>query len=254
MSTQPLNLLLKSLSQDSRNLLLSRCVEVDLSLKKVLYEAESKPHYAYFLTSGIASVVTVMTDGATAEVGLIGREGMVGGLHLLGPAKVSTNCFVQLAGSALRMPFSDLVPVFRSNEEIRGRILEFEQEQAVSLGQLAGCHRLHEAEERLARWLLMAQDRTQSDVLDFTQEFLGMMLGARRSTVTIIAGVLQRSGLIEYNRGRVTILERERLEEAACDCYQIAKKLHANLYSRASPTAVDGHASRTSPASHNSGT
>ena len=95
---------------------------------------------------------------------------------------------------------------------------------------MAGCHRLHEAEERLARWLLMAQDRTQSDVLNLTQEFLAMMLGARRTTVTMIAGAMQRSGLIEYYRGQVKIPDRENLEAAACDCYPIMKDLYAHVY------------------------
>ena len=233
MSAQHSNLFLNALSPASRASLLERCVEVDLPLKKSLYEADQVPTHAYFLTSGIASVVTTMSDGATADVGLIGREGVIGSLHLLGATRVSTNCFVQLTATGLRMPFADLADAFRKNEEIRDRALEFVQEQAVSLSQIAGCNRLHESEERLSRWLLMAQDRTQSDVVDFTQEFLGMMLGARRSTVTVIAGVLQRSGLIEYQRGRVKILNRENLEAAACDCYGITKNLYANLYKRA---------------------
>ena len=104
---------------------------------------------------------------------------------------------------------------YRSSEEIRDRILEFVQEQTISTNQIAGCNRLHEAEERLARWLLMAQDRTQSDVLNFTQEFLAMMLGARRTTVTLIAGALQKAGLIEYQRGHVKIIDRVNLEAAA---------------------------------------
>ncbi len=232
------NLFLHALSPASRASLLTHCVEVDLPLKTSLYEAENIPRYAYFMTSGIASVVASTVDGDTAEVGLIGKEGIVGSFHLLGPAKVSTSCFIQLTATALRMPFSELLLAFRANEEIRDRILEFIQEQAVGLSQIAGCHRLHDAEERLSRWLLMAQDRTQSDVLNFTQEFLGMMLGARRTTVTVVAGVLQRSGLIEYQRGRVRIINRENLEAAACDCYQIMKDLHAGLYSRALPGAV----------------
>jgi hypothetical protein len=158
---------------------------------------------------------------------------VVGSFQLLGPAKVSTRCFIQLEATALRMRFADLVYMFRTNEEIRDRVLEFVQEQAVSLGQLAGCNRLHGNEERLARWLLMAQDRTHSDTLNFTQEFLAMMLGARRTTVTLIAGVLQRQGLIRYQRGKVKILDRANLEAAACDCYRIAKELYAGLYSHA---------------------
>jgi CRP-like cAMP-binding protein len=180
-----------------------------------------------------------MEDGGTAEVGLIGREGVVGSFHLLGPAKVLTNCFIQLEATALRIPFAELAHAFRTNEEIRDRILEFVQEQAVSLSQLAGCNRLHESEERLARWLLMARDRAGSDVLDFTQEFLGMMLGARRTTVTVIAGVLQRSGLIEYRRGRVKIIDQENLEVAACDCYKLTRELFAGLYRKPLHSKLD---------------
>ena len=227
------NLFLESLSTESRNAVLRLCVEVDLPLRKPLYEPGDTPPYAYFMTSGIASVVAMMEDGGMAEVGLIGREGVVGSFQLLGPAKVSTRCFIQLEATALRIRFAELMHVFRTNEEIRDRVLEFVQEQAVSLGQLAGCNRLHGNEERLARWLLMAQDRTHSDTLNFTQEFLAMMLGARRTTVTLIAGVLQRQGLIRYQRGKVKILDRVNLEAAACDCYRIAKELYAGLYSHA---------------------
>jgi CRP-like cAMP-binding protein len=231
------NLFLESLSTESRNAVLRLCVEVDLPLRKPLYEPGDTPPYAYFMTSGIASVVAMMEDGGMAEVGLIGREGVVGSFQLLGPAKVSTRCFIQLEATALRIRFAELMHVFRTNEEIRDRVLEFVQEQAVSLGQLAGCNRLHGNEERLARWLLMAQDRTHSDTLNFTQEFLAMMLGARRTTVTLIAGVLQRQGLIRYQRGKVKILDRPNLEAAACDCYRIAKELYAGLYSHAAPEA-----------------
>jgi CRP-like cAMP-binding protein len=207
------------------------CVDVDLPLRKSLYEPGIAPMYAYFMTSGIASVVAMMENGGMAEVGLIGREGVVGSFHLLGPAKVSTSCFIQLEATALRIRFADLMNCFRVNEEIRERLLEFVQEQAVSLSQLAGCNRLHDNEERLARWLLMAQDRTQTDTLNFTQEFLAMMLGSRRTTVTLIAGVLQREGLIKYQRGKVKIIDRAALEAASCDCYQITKELYASLYS-----------------------
>lgn len=231
------NLFLESLSRESRSSLVRLCAEVDLPLRKVLYEPGIVPQYAYFMTSGIASVVAMMENGGMAEVGLIGREGVVGSFHLLGPAKVSTSCFIQLEATALRIRFEDLVSCFRGNEEIRERVLEFVQEQAVSLSQLAGCNRLHDNEARLARWLLTAQDRTSTDTLHFTQEFLAMMLGARRTTVTLIAGVLQRQGLIKYQRGRVKILDRAELEAASCDCYQITKELYQSLYRRPVQTA-----------------
>ena len=166
------------------------------------------------------------------EVGLIGREGVVGSLHILGPARVTTDCFIQTTATSLRIPYTELVKAFRSDVEIQSRLLEFTQVQTLTLSQLAACNRLHENEERLARWLLMAQDRTGSDELELTQEFMGMMLGARRTTVTVIAGVLQRSGLIEYHRGQVKILDRENLEASACDCYRITRELYAGLYAK----------------------
>ena len=230
MSIEVKNLFLSGLSPSARAQLIASSTSVTLPLRTVLYQAEQTPTHAYFITSGIASVVTAMPDGGTAEVGLIGHEGVVGSFHLLGPAPVSTDCFIQLEATALKIPLLQLQKAFRSSEEIRDRILEFVQSQALSLGQLAGCHRLHEAEERLARWLLMAQDRVESDQLNFTQEFLAMMLGSRRTTVTVVAGALQRSGLIEYRRGRVKIPDRAALEAAACDCYQIIKRLHSALY------------------------
>ncbi len=175
-------------------------------------------------------MVTPMLDGGTAEVEVIGNEGLAGSFHLLGSAPVPTSCFMQLGGSGLRVDLSELRNKFRTSDEIRGRILEFVQEQALTVSQMAGCNRLHEAEARLSRWLLMAQDRVQSDTLNLTQEFLAEMLGTQRTTVTTVAGILQRSGLIEYRQGVVKILDRENLVHAACDCYRIAKKLHTDLY------------------------
>jgi len=196
----------------------------------MLYEADLKPKYAYFVTSGIASVVAAVSEGGTAEVGVIGYEGVVGSLHLLGDAPVPTQCFMQVKGTALRIGLPALQEAFGSSEGIRGRILEFVQQQALSVSQIAGCNRLHGAEERLARWLLMVQDRIDSDVLDLTQEFLAVMLGAQRTTVTMVAGAMQESGLIEYRRGHVKIVNRQNLEDAACGCYPVLKRLHLNLY------------------------
>jgi CRP-like cAMP-binding protein len=227
------NLLLAGLSAEARHLLTPQLTPTALPIRTVLYKAEETPEFAYFITSGIASVVTTMADGRTAEVGLIGREGLSGALHLLGSSPVSTHCFMQLAGSGLQLRLTELRKIFRSSEEIRERILEFIQEQALGTSQLAGCQRLHDAQERLARWLLMANDRTQSEILDFTQEFLAMMLGAQRTTVTAVAGELQRMGLIEYRRGRVKIIDRKGLEDKACDCYKVTQKLYINLYQRA---------------------
>jgi CRP-like cAMP-binding protein len=147
----------------------------------------------------------------------------VGAIHLLGNSPVPTNCFIQLEATALRIPMPDFQAAFRSSEEIRQRVLECAQQQSNSVSQVAGCNRLHEAEARLARWLLTAQDRIGSSRLDFTQEYLAEMIGTQRTTVTVIAGNLQKKGLIRYSRGHVTIIDRENLIGAACECYRITR-------------------------------
>ena len=238
MSSASENRLLACLSAPNRNLLVKSCIAVDLPLRTPLYEAEAVPTYAYFMTSGMTSVVSVTATGEMVEVGIIGSEGVVGSFHLLGPAKVSTRAFTQTAGSALKMSFPELRRLFWTSEEIRARILEFEQAQSLSLSQVATCNGLHQAEARLARWLLMASDRTGSSVLRVTQEFLGMMLGASRTTVTITAGLLQRAGFIEYRWGEVKILNRPMLEETACDCYTITQNLYRNLYNETLPNLI----------------
>ena len=232
MSTEMENLLLASLSAESREIIHSQCTPVTLPLRFVLYTAGSVPADAYFITSGMASIVGSTSEGETAEVGIVGREGLTGATHLLGPAVAPTECFIQLSGAALKIPFPKLQQLFRRSEEIRIRILEFVQEQTLSLSQLATCNRLHNAEQRLARWLLMVEDRIQSDKIHLTQEFLAQMLGAQRTTVTMVAGTLQRSGLIEYKRGTLHIINRKELEAAACDCYGVTKKLYSNLYKK----------------------
>ena len=233
------NLLLASLSLESRELIHSQCTPVTLALRSVLYTAGKVPADAYFMTSGLASIVGSTSDGETAEVGIVGREGLVGATHLLGPAVAPTECFIQLSGSALKIPYRKLQQIFLSTEEVRMRILEFVQEQTLSLSQLATCNRLHNAEQRLARWLLMVEDCIQSDEINLTQEFLAQMLGAQRTTVTMVAGELQRSGLIEYKRGTLHILNRPELEASACDCYGVTKKLYSNLYKNGFARRID---------------
>jgi CRP-like cAMP-binding protein len=229
MASHP-NRFLNSLSPESLQLLLSRTAEVDLPSRASLYELDSRPAYAYFLTAGMASIVTSMEDGGVAEVAVVGTEGLIGGMHVQGPGKLYTSGMIQLAAKAISIPLAHLQTAFRTSEEIRDRILEFNQAQTLMISQIAACNRLHEAEGRLARWLLMAQDRTQSNNLAFTQEFLAMMLGSRRTTVTLAAGLLQRAGFIEYSRGNVRILDRENLKATACVCYRITSEIMANLY------------------------
>jgi CRP-like cAMP-binding protein len=231
MLDQSSNLLLTSLSPSYRGFLMSRLRPVTLSAREVLYEPDECPKFAHFMTSGIASIVGTMSTGACAEVGIWGKEGLVEGFHLLGSARIPTRCFIQIEGTALRMPFKDLQKEFHENEELRECVLQSVQSQGAILGQLAACNRLHEAEERLARWFLMVRDRMESDAFYLTQEFLAVMLGSRRTTVTAAAGALQRKGLIRYSRGRIHIVDPAGLEKEACECYATVREIYQNFYS-----------------------
>jgi CRP-like cAMP-binding protein len=207
----------------------SKLTPVSLPTGATVYEPHQVPRFAHFLTSGIASVVTSMKDGGTVETGMWASEGLAECMHLSGGDRVPSRCFMQIGGTALRMPFADLENELETLQPLRDAIQRSIQTQALILSQLVACNRLHEVEERLARWLLMLSDRVQSDEFHITQEFLAEMLGSRRTTVTMSAGALQRIGLIEYQRGRVHILDRERLEAAACECYFVIHKLANGL-------------------------
>ncbi len=228
------NKLLMALSVPVRKMVLSRCTAVGLPRRTVLYQPQAIPDYCYFLVTGMASVSTVMRDGESAEVSVLGAEGLAGGVHLLGPGKVPTTCIMQLGGRGLRIPMPEMGRLYSSVQELRQRVLESVQEQTHMVSQIAACNRLHEAEQRLARWLLTASDRTGDASLNFTHEAMAELLGARRTTVTMVAGTLQRSGLIEYKRGWIKILDRDRLKEAACECFQITSDLHQQLYKQVS--------------------
>lgn len=230
MATPSSNLILESLPAPLKAQLLAQLQPVTLPIGTVLTSPGEQPRYAHFMTSGFASVVTFMANGVGAEVGLIGHEGLVEAINLLGPASSPTTAFIQSAGTALRMPFLDLQERFLKQGPLAQRVLECVQSHGFVLSQLAACHGLHEIEERLARWLLMVRDRLGSDRFDLTQEFLAEMLGARRTSVTLAAGTLQRTGLIEYRRGHIHIVDREGLESAACECYPIVRNLVAKLY------------------------
>ncbi len=224
------NRLLAAISQKSRKHLLSCATEVLIAAKTVLHEPKVRPSHALFLTSGLASILAVTTVGLAAEVAAIGREGFIGSLHLIGPTDGPTHCRMQLAGSAIRIPFEHLEKAFQQDDDVHRRVLEFVQAQTHSLSQLAGCHRVHDASQRLTRWLLHAQNLTESSSIDITQEVLSEILGTKRVTIAAAAGELQREKLIEYKRGHIHILNRKRLEAVACDCYFTIKGVHQGLY------------------------
>jgi CRP-like cAMP-binding protein len=225
MAQKTFNQLLDSLPPAQRKALVARMESVDLPIGTILYRTGEQPEYAHFMTSGIASIVTFMADGAGAEVGLVGREGLVEGINLLGPASPPTTAFIQVEGSALRIRYSELQKQLDSSSVLLRRILAFVQCHGFILSQIAACNGLHEVEERLARWLLMVQDRMQNAEFYLTQEFLAEMLGIRRTSVSAAAGNLQRNGLITYRRGHIQVLKRKELEGVACECYPIVRNL-----------------------------
>jgi CRP-like cAMP-binding protein len=230
MVSQPSNLLLAALSPNYRASLVARMRTVTLHPREVLYEGDESPKYAHFLTSGVASIVVSMSNGASIEVGIWGREGLVESFHLMGGARIPNRCIVQMESTALRIPFADLQKEFHESAELRNCVLQGVQSQTAIFGQLAGCNRLHEAEARLARWLLMVCDRAATDTFPITQEFLAVMLGSRRTTVTAAAGELQRRGLIRYSRGRIHLSDPEGLEQVACECYPTIRQLYDSFY------------------------
>ncbi len=230
MTKERMNHLLGALSHESHELLLSKSEVVSLPRDTIFYEPGETPSFGWFLTSGLATTVAFTTGDKATAVGRMGNEGVVGSVHLLGPTRIPTRCFMQVEGTAVRIPFLDLQQAFWSSTEIRARVLELIQEQVACLLQSAACHLHHEAKERLASLLLTFQDRAQVEVLDISHEVLAKMLGTRRSTVSLIAAEFQSRGLIAYSRGQLRILDRVGLETAACDCFPITQQLHRSLY------------------------
>jgi len=224
------NLLLDALSPELRDSILALSRAIDLPNRTMLHEQGEETAHVYFLCTGVASLMVTMAEGGSAEVGLTGHEGLVGAMQLFGRTPAPSQSCILMEGSALRIRLDDLRPIFLGSQELRCRILEFVQQQHVALVQVAACNKLHEAEQRLARWLLMCRDRSELDTMTLTQEFMADMLGTRRTTVTVVAGSMQERGMISYRRGKVTILSVEELEKAACNCYRICNDALRSLY------------------------
>ncbi len=231
MATDPTNLLLEALPAEEHSQMIACTELVNLLLREPLYVAGTQPKYAYFITGGIASVVTSMADGTTAEVGIIGREGLTGATHLLGALPNDLHCFMQVAGSARRLPFSMLQGLFDHSLPIHARVLQYVQLGYLSTSQFTACNATHTVEQRLSRWLLMVHDRVLTDDYLLTHEFLAEMLVTHRPTVSVAAAILQKNGLIRYRHGHICIMNRAGLEALACECYQVTNNLLRDLYS-----------------------
>ena len=221
------NDLIQSLPRVDRKRLLAVCEPVDLSLSEVLCEPGQPTRHVYFPTGGYISLVTPLEGHSGLEVGMVGNEGMVGTELALGVALVPVRAVVQGPGSALRVEAAAFREELARSAPLQVKIARYLYVVMAQRATSAACLRFHEIGPRLARWLLMSQDRAHCESFHMTQEFLAYMLGVRRVGVTIAAGVLQRAGLIEYTRGALTVLDRPGLERAACSCYDSDLRAYA---------------------------
>ena len=223
------NRLLASLPAEAIELLVPHLMLMDLPRNRTLKPANQAADGAYFLEGGVCSVVAMMENGANVEVGMIGREGFVGTAAVLDTGH-SPNChFMQIPGYGFRMKAQVLRGLADTCTPLRLCLLRSVQGLLVQIAQTAACNRLHDLQERMARWLLMCRDRVQSDQILVTQELLATMLGTRRSSVTVAAGSLEKAGIISCSRGRVAILDHAGLADAACECYQVVHEEYVRL-------------------------
>jgi CRP-like cAMP-binding protein len=231
------NRILELLPSECTERLLSVSSMVDLPLGSSLFERDRRPRFLYFLTSGIASIVFNSERGTSVELSTEGREGLVGWVYLLGPAATAGDCTMQVSGAGYRIPLTAMQREFEETPEIRRYLLAYVQHQTTVANQVLACNRLHRAEARFSRWLLMVSDRIGSDDLAMTQEFMSVMLGTRRTTVAEVAADLARAGAVEGRRGGLRIADRGALESRACECYKILKARYSELFSQLAPAS-----------------
>ena len=218
------NRLLALLPPTDQERLRPRLERIPLAYRQSLYLANRPLEFVYFLESGVGSLVNTMTNGDAAEVGTIGNEGMVGLPLLLGDDRAPTSVYVQVPGTGLRMSAALFKRELADSPSIRSVMLRYAHALFNQVAQSAACNRFHSIEQRCCRWMLMTHDRMESSEFLLTQEFLAMMLGVQRTGVSVAAGALKRSGLIDYRRGVVTILDRAGLQRRACECYGVSKR------------------------------
>ena len=234
------NAILNALSSSSAAVVLERGTLLTIALRQQIYDAEEPIDEVYFPLDCVLSVVARMKDGSQIEVGTIGREGLSAFPLLMGAESTANVCYCQVHGNAIRIPADVFRELALSDAGFRQLLDRYLQAYVNMLGQLAACNRLHSINERCSRWLLMTRDRVDADEIPLTQEFLAMMLGTGRSGVAIAAATLQKAGFIKYAHGIIRILDRPGLEEAACECYEVA---HAQFAGLLRASAVIGKAS-----------
>jgi len=196
-----------------------------LDRRDILHEPGEKIQYAYFLNSGLASLVIITSDGRSVEIAMVGREGILGSPLAAGLRCEPYRAIMQVPGTALRIPAEVLESILLRAPDLQSVANRYTSMRGFQVAQIAACNRLHEIEQRLSRWLLMCQDRVETKLLPVTHEFIAQMLGTGRPTVTLAAGILQRAGTIENLRGNVKIINRKNLEQAACECYRAMRQI-----------------------------
>ncbi len=218
------NHLLAALPADVQDRLFPNLELLPLLLGRVLYESGDALHHVYFPTDSIVSLLYMMENGASAEISVVGNDGLVGIALFMGGESTPSRAIVQSAGSAYRLVAQRLKDEFERNGELLHLLLRYTQSLITQMSQTAVCNRHHSVDQQLCRWLLLSLDRLPSNQLTMTQELISNMLGVRREGVTEAAGKLQKLGVIEYSRGRITVLDRPKLEKLTCECYAVVKK------------------------------
>jgi CRP-like cAMP-binding protein len=231
------NHLLAALAKGEFERLLPHLELAPVQLGDVLYESESKLRHVYFPTDSIVSLLYVMTDGSSAEIAVVGNEGVIGVALFMGGETTPSRAVVQSAGSAYRLKAQTLKQEFNRSGTLQHLLLRYTQALLTQMAQTAVCNRHHTVDQQLCRWLLLSLDRLSSNELTMTQELIANMLGVRREGVTEAAGKLQSLGLIHYSRGHITVLDRAGLEAKACECYRVVKLESDRLLPEVAPKA-----------------
>jgi CRP-like cAMP-binding protein len=218
------NHLLAALPKDEYEYLQPHLELVPMPLGDVLYESGGQLRHVYFPTTSIISLLYVMQDGASAEIAVVGNEGIIGIALFMGGETTSNRAVVQSAGYAYRLKGQLLKQEFTRGVELQHLLLRYTQALLTQMAQTAVCNRHHSVDQQLCRWLLLSLDRLPSNKLSMTQELIANMLGVRREGVTEAAGKLQKAGLITYSRGTITVIDRAGLEARVCECYEVVRK------------------------------
>jgi CRP-like cAMP-binding protein len=226
------NRLLGALSEDARKRIFPKLKLIEMSLGDVIYESDQSIEYVYFPVDCIISLLYEMINGSSAEISVVGKEGLAGVTVIMGGESTPNRFVVQSRGHAYRMPAADLKHEFNQHSEIRIITLRFTQALITQMSQTAVCNRHHTIDQQLCRWLLLSLDRLEGNKLNMTQELIANMLGVRREGVTEAAGELQKLGVIEYRRGRIVVLDRPKLESLSCECYDVVRRETLRLESR----------------------